>query len=105
MCKRGQYAERRAKGLCGVCGKHTPTVLPDGTQMATCDECREKCARYKKNYRTRKKSILLKETNDAVETVMGKLAKCKSCGININAAYYYCPWCGAQIAIEEVGKQ
>lgn len=40
-CRKGEYSERRARGVCVICGRRPPTVLPDGTKMASCDECRE----------------------------------------------------------------
>ena len=91
-CRKGEYAERRARGVCVICGRRPPTVLPDGTKMASCDECREKQNRYKRNMRARKAGKLAERTDPVVG--LEKSIRCKNCKILINESYYFCPWCG-----------
>lgn len=93
-CRKGEYAERRARGVCVICGRRPPTVLPDGTKMASCDECREKQNRYKRNMRARKAGKLAEHFDPVVG--LEKSIRCKNCKILINELYYFCPWCGHQ---------
>ena len=93
-CRKGEYAERRARGVCVICGRRQPTVLPNGTKMASCDECGERQNRYKRNMRARKAGKVAEHTDPVVG--LEKSIRCKNCKILINDSYYYCPWCGHQ---------
>ena len=94
------YRKRVEAGVCTSCGKNKPTKDEKGRTLKVCEKCRENNQEYCKTYRARENGRLPKEMRDAVEVVVRKTRKCKSCGININVAYYYCPWCGVQAAFE-----
>lgn len=89
-CRKGEYAERRAKGICVMCGRRQPTIKPDGSKMSTCEVCRERHNRYRRNMRARKAGKLAKRVE------IEKSVSCKSCQVRINESYYFCPWCGAK---------